>query len=60
MITLKKTPSINANAKDDSYICWYESDTRICGYLIEFDYSAKIESKMDLEPFYGDIDLFGF
>jgi hypothetical protein len=43
-----------------SYVCIYESDTRICGYLIEFDYKEKVESKMIEEPYYGDIDLFGF
>lgn len=60
MITINKTKTNNKKNKDDNLICWYESNTRICGYLIEFDYSAKIESKMELEPFYGDIDLFGF
>ena len=60
MITLNK-PILNDKIQaDDTLVCWYESDTRICGYLIDFDYSAKIESKMELEPFYGDIDLFGF
>ncbi len=51
---------INNKKNKDNYICWYESNTKICGHLIEFDYSAKIESKMELEPYYGDIDLFGF
>jgi hypothetical protein len=60
MITLKKNKLKKTNPKDNSYICWYESNTRLCGYLSEFNYSDKIESKMDLEPFYGDIDLFGF
>lgn len=60
MLTLEKSPIQDQIKADDSFICWYESNTRICGYLIQFDYSAKIESKMELEPFYGDIDLFGF
>ncbi len=61
MITKTKQDIIkHKNELDDSLICWYESNTRICGYLIEYDYINNIESKMDLEPFYGDIDLFGF
>lgn len=59
MITLDKETT-NTNKETESKVCWYESDTRICGYLIQFDYSDKIESKMIPEPFYGDIDLFGF
>jgi len=50
----------NKKQPKSPHICWYDSDTRICGYLVEFDYSEKIESKMELESFYGDIDLFGF
>lgn len=57
MITTLEKPTHKEN---DNKVCWYESETRICGYLIQFDYSGKIESKMIPEPYYGDIDLFGF
>ncbi|CAB4142590.1 hypothetical protein UFOVP784_18 [uncultured Caudovirales phage] len=46
--------------KKHSEICWYESDTKICGELEQLNYFERIESKMIPEPFYGDIDLFGF
>jgi hypothetical protein len=50
----------NNTTKKTSKICWYESRTRICGDLKKLDYFERIESKMVPEPFYGDIDLFGF
>lgn len=57
---LEKNVDHVCNDNDCQYVCIYESDTRICGYLIEFDYQLKVESKMIEEPYYGDIDLFGF
>jgi len=50
----------NITTKKYSKICWYESNTRICGDLKQLNYVERIESKMVPEPFYGDIDLFGF
>lgn len=40
--------------------CWYESNTRVCGNIKHVDYNEIVESKMNDEPYYGDIDLFGF
>ena len=50
----------NITTKKYLKICWYESNTRICGDLKQLNYVERIESKMVPEPFYGDIDLFGF
>jgi hypothetical protein len=38
----------------------YEHSTVICGKIIEVDYLSRVEDKMVIESFYGDIDLFGF
>ena len=51
---------LDENPNTKSYVCMYDADTCICGYMIDFDYRDKVESKMIEEPFYGDIDLFGF
>ncbi len=57
MILFKKG---NKTIKSYSKICWYESNTRICGDLKQLNYVERLEDKMVPEPFYGDIDLFGF
>lgn len=58
MLTLKKPP---VHTKDKNIdVCWYESNTRICGKIKTVDYFEIVESKMNHEPYYGDIDLFGF
>lgn len=45
---------------DHPLVCIKEGDLLICGLLTEFDIPEKLESKMVDEPYYGDIDLFGF
>jgi hypothetical protein len=57
MIKLQERPK--EEIKSDK-VCWYESNTKICGKIRHLDYFNRIESKMISEPFYGDIDLFGF
>lgn len=57
MLTLEKPLKTK---KDNNQVCWYESNTRICGKIKNVDYFERVESKMLAEPFYGDIDLFGF
>lgn len=56
--TESKSP-IKKNIKQVD-VCWYESNTKICGKLKHVDYFEILESKMIFEPYYGDIDLFGF
>lgn len=43
-----------------SETCFYDDTTLVCGKSKNVDYFVRIESKMIPEPFYGDIDLFGF
>jgi hypothetical protein len=57
MIILEKG---NKPIKTYSKVCWYESNTKICGDLKQLNYVERLENKMVPEPFYGDIDLFGF
>lgn len=58
MLTLERPPDTkNSDAND---VCWYESNTRVCGKIKLVDYFEIVESKMNIEPYYGDIDLFGF
>ena len=57
MLTLENPPKIK---KESNQVCWYESNTRICGRIKHVDYFERVESKMLSEPYYGDIDLFGF
>ena len=45
---------------DNQDTCVYHDSTIICGKIKEVDYLNRVESKMIPEPFYGDIDLFGF
>jgi len=40
--------------------CIIDDDTVICGKINEVDYLYRVESKMIIEQFYGDVDLFGF
>jgi hypothetical protein len=54
MILLEKPPT------DKTQICLYDNQTLICGIIFEVDYFTKVESKMNEEPYYGDVDLFGF
>lgn len=58
MITLEKPPHTKNN--NTINVCWYESNTRVCGKVKSVDYFEIVESKMNIEPYYGDIDLFGF
>jgi hypothetical protein len=48
-------PKLNSNNT-----CIIDDDTVICGKINEVDYLYRVESKMIVEQFYGDIDLFGF
>jgi len=60
MKTLIKPPTKKNKNKKQVEVCWYESNTKICGQLKHVDYFEILESKMVYEPYYGDIDLFGF
>jgi len=61
MITLEKSPNTKKTPKKKPInVCWYESNTRVCGRVKAVDYFEIVESKMNFEPYYGDIDLFGF
>lgn len=63
MLLLEKTTDIitsNYTPNDHSETCLCDDLTLICGKIIEVDYKNRVESKMVSEPFYGDIDLFGF
>jgi hypothetical protein len=44
---------------DESFVCFKESDTIVCGKLEAFDYK-ELEDKFTFEPFFGECDLFGF
>lgn len=58
-MTILETPP-NTKKGSITDVCWYESNTRLCGKMKSVDYFEVVESKMDIEPYYGDIDLFGF
>lgn len=45
---------------EDLKVCWYESGTLVCGSVKVLDYYQMIKNSMNQEPYYGDIDLFGF
>lgn len=53
----KQTENQNDNQPQ---VCIYDDTTLICGNIVHIDYNNRVESKMVVEPFYGDIDLFGF
>jgi len=61
MLTLiEKKPLITQPKINSDKTCIIHDDTVICGKIIEVDYIRRVESKMIVEQFYGDIDLFGF
>lgn len=60
MLLLDRHPSVYADDETNNQTCLKDNSTVICGNIIEVDYLNRVESKMVSEPFYGDIDLFGF
>jgi hypothetical protein len=50
----------NISSDHKSHACFYDDLTLVCGNIKNVDYFVRIESKMIPEPFYGDIDIFGF
>lgn len=61
MLVLEERDTKSINKQDSiSETCIYDDTTVICGKIYEVDYLNRVESKMIPEPFYGDIDLFGF
>lgn len=44
---------------DEPLFCFNESNTIVCGKIQTFDYD-NLENKITFEPFFGEIDLFGF
>jgi hypothetical protein len=57
---IEKEPVITLTQTPQSDTCIIDDDTIICGKINEVDYLNRVESKMIIEQFYGDIDLFGF
>jgi len=43
----------------DIIFCFKESNTIVCGKITYFNYE-DIDKKSTFEPFFGEIDLFGF
>lgn len=61
MLLLERPNTVELdNTSEDQNTCVYHDSTIICGKIKEVDYLNRVESKMIPEPFYGDIDLFGF
>jgi len=60
MLLLDRTPTNLQEDTSDKETCVYQDSTIICGKIKEVDYLNRVESKMIIEPFYGDVDLFGF
>ena len=61
MLLLERPKSVDLNTNsNDQETCVYHDSTIICGKIKDVDYKNRVESKMIIEPFYGDIDLFGF
>jgi hypothetical protein len=60
MLLLDRAPLTALEDNSDKETCVYQDSTIICGKIKEVDYLNRVESKMIIEPFYGDIDLFGF
>jgi hypothetical protein len=61
MLLLERPPVTELiPTSDNQDTCVYHDSTIICGKIKEVDYLNRVESKMITEPFYGDIDLFGF
>ena len=55
----KETP-ITTPKPPQNDTCIIDDATVIFGKINEVDYLYRVESKMIIEQFYGDIDLFGF
>lgn len=45
--------------KNEDKICYKESNTIVCGSMHYFDHDT-FDVDYTVEPFFGDIDLFGF
>lgn len=61
MLALLEKETITHPSKlNTTETCIIDDDTIICGKINEVDYIYRVESKMIIEQFYGDIDLFGF
>lgn len=54
-----KTPLVTPEQTDEPVVCFNESNTIVCGKIEKFDYE-KLEINTTFEPFFGEIDLFGF
>jgi hypothetical protein len=57
---IEKEIPINTPKPTQNDTCIIDDATVICGKINEVDYLYRVESKMIIEQFYGDIDLFGF
>jgi hypothetical protein len=60
MLLLDRNISPALQDNPDKETCVYQDSTIICGKIKDVDYLNRVESKMITEPFYGDVDLFGF
>ena len=60
MLLKEKTSPTKNEQPVHSETCLSDNSTIICGTIIELDYISTLEEKMVIEPYYGDIDLFGF
>lgn len=60
MLLKEKNYIPEIKTQDNLQTCLTDDTTIICGTIIELDYLSTIEDKMITEPYYGDIDLFGF
>lgn len=60
MLLKEKNYIPEIKTEDNLHTCLTDDTTIICGTIIELDYLSTIEDKMITEPYYGDIDLFGF
>lgn len=57
---LDNSNNTHESIHEHSLVCFKEGDMLVCGFVIDFDLAYKLESKMVDEPYYGEIDLFGF
>lgn len=60
MLLKDKIHPSKINQEPSDHTCLSDHSTIICGHIIELDYISTLENKMVIEPYYGDIDLFGF
>lgn len=44
---------------DSLFVCFNESNTIVCGKMKTFNYN-QLDDNTTVEPFFGEIDLFGF